>query len=189
MSAKRVVFLILFVAACGKVDVVQQPSRPQTAKAAIAPFVSADVEATMAKVCSPTSHFGEHEASDAVGLPMRWENPAKPGEEGADCGLTPPADTEPSFILSVTDIPPDDFERAMTSYPDAKRDEDPIPNATHTAWSAQKLVMYATDDRHVVMVSMAAEKEQGPNSLTHARMQATTIASKVLATLGAAAHR
>ena len=103
-------------------------------------------------------------------FPMRWST-----EEPTDCNMVPPSDTRPYFSISVMDGA--QFFDNFTQEAGVERDRDAVPRAEHVAWLPKSFTLVTADSSRVVVVEMLGEK----TSQTDARMQATVIATKLLA--------
>jgi hypothetical protein len=175
MTTIRITFctIVLILGSCkGEHIVVPAPSRPSNAPTPAE--TPPAVEAQMVANCSPKSHFGTQGASEMLKFPMRWVNPGT-----ADCKMVPPGDTDPFFAVSVVDYA-QRFDDFVKEDPDAERDRDAVNRAQRVAWSSKKFTLHAADSTRLVIVTMGSPNKP-PRSANDARLQATVIASKLLA--------
>ena len=162
--ATATIFVLLM--SC-KEMIVPSSSRPKSA--VDPPPTPPAVEAARVANCSPQSHFGTNQASDMLKFPMRWAYPAD-----TDCTMAPPADTRPYFWVSVIDGA--EFFDNFTQEAGVEHDRDAVAGAKRVAWLPKSFKLVVSDGSRVVTVEMAT-----PNTQTNARMQASVIASKLLA--------
>ena len=103
-------------------------------------------------------------------FPMRWDDPNK---GSIVCAMVTPLDTRPYFWISVVDHA--DFD-AVARLDGAELDRDAVAGARRVAWFPKRFILVVSDASRLVTVEMAT-----PNTETNARMQASVIASKLLA--------
>lgn len=163
--------LFLLLVAC-KEMVVPAPSRPKGA--VDPPPTPPELEARKAANCAPKSHFGTTQASDMLKVPIRWYSDAT-----TDCTMVAPSDMQPFYSLSVLGGEGAEFTN-FTQEQGAEFDRDAVPRATKVAWLPKSYTLVCSDGHRLVIVEIGSQR-QSPRSQTDARMQATIIASKLLA--------
>ena len=169
MRAALLPALVLLVS-CG--EVVPEPTVSQ--QTPLPPPAPPHIEAAKLDNCSSKSRFGPDAATQMLKLSMRWAHP----DAEQECTMVPPTGTDPFFSIAVLDHPAifDDFAQKAG----VEIDRDAVPGAERVAWVANEHTLVAISTPRAVIVTIGSNRRPA-KSVSHARMQAKVIATKLLA--------